>query len=163
VKGNGQYEKVSNAVMQLKAMAKAAKVVVFSPSQVNRSAVEGKPIDLDDARDSGAIEETADFMFSIFRPDEALNPSGEDKTLQPSGTLRLTLLKSRHGGKDRVISLKFDMLHLSVVEEKDPLARRVSDDNNLAWRGWKYEDLRKQETRPLQSSMFGTTRKDLNS
>ena len=70
-KGNSPYEKTTNAVMQLKAEAKAGRFVCISPAQVNRGTKEGKPIDLDDARDSGAIEETADFLLSIWRPDDA--------------------------------------------------------------------------------------------
>jgi len=44
--------------MSLKAIAKSRRVGVISPAQVNRVAKEGKPIDMDDARDSGAVEET---------------------------------------------------------------------------------------------------------
>jgi replicative DNA helicase len=62
---------VGNAVMQLKAEAKAGRFVIM-PSQVNRGAKEGKPIDLDDARDAGTVEETADFLLALFRPDDAL-------------------------------------------------------------------------------------------
>ncbi len=66
-RGNSPYEKVSNAVMQLKAEAKAGRFVIISPSQVNRGAKEGLPIDLDDARDAGAVEETADFRREVMQ------------------------------------------------------------------------------------------------
>jgi replicative DNA helicase len=155
-KGASQYEKVTNAAMQLKAMAKsddpAKRFFLVSPAQVNRLAKEGKPIDIDDARDSGAIEETADFLLSIWRPDDAItaNPDG---SAQLTGKLKCTVLKSRHGGKDTVIDLQMDLLTLAVVDAGSRAARKAQEHNYAAWRGTTYPELRAHETRPIQLAL----------
>ena len=149
--GNSPYEKTTNAVMQLKAEAKAGRFVCISPAQVNRGTKEGKPIDLDDARDSGAIEETADFLFSIWRPDDALQ--AETANMQQSGKVKITILKSRHGGKDRTFTLVMDMLTLAIVDDGTRAATEATRHNHLAWRGEKWEDLRREQLRPIQIEM----------
>lgn len=146
-KGGSPYEKVSSAVMALKAAAKRSRVVIIAPHQVNRMAKEGRPIDLDDARDSGVVEETADFLASIFRPDDGRS---EDLNAQPTGKLRLQLLKSRHGGKDRAFTLQMDLLTLSIVNDNTAEAKEASEHNFMYWRGLKYEDLRRDQTKPTQ-------------
>lgn len=156
VKGNGQYEKATNAVMALKAIAKRKRgpLAVISPAQVNRLAKEGKPIDIDDARDSGAIEETADFLLSIWRPDEALVAEAHG-TQAPSGKLAMQILKSRHGGKGRRFNLVMDLLTLAIVDEGTNEAKRASQHNHLAWRGETWADLRRQDTQPIQDTLKG--------
>lgn len=152
-KGNSPYEKVTNGVMQLKAEAKKHRFAIIAPSQVNRVAKEGKPIDLDDARDSGAIEETADFLLALFRPDDALSADGLTNQVPPSGKLKMTILKSRHGNKGRVCSLQVDLLTLAVVDDNTPAAGKARDHTRMATNGWEWEDLRRQETAPVQLQM----------
>jgi hypothetical protein len=154
-RGNSPYEKVSNAVMQLKAEAKAGRFAIVTPSQVNRGAKEGKPIDLDDARDAGAVEETADFLLALYRPDDALAADGLVNNQQPSGKVKLAILKSRHGGKGKVFNLQMDLLTLAVVDDNTPAAKRAMDDNYLAWRGHDWHYLRAQQTRPRQMHLEG--------
>ncbi len=152
-RGNSPYEKTTNAVMQLKADAKAGRFVIISPSQVNRVAKEGKPIDLDDARDSGAIEETADFLLALFKPDEAL--SAEEQQIQSqSGKVKLSVLKSRHGGKGSVFQLQMDALTLAIVDDATNAAHRAQDHNRLRHeRGWDWDDLRRDQTKPEQLAL----------
>jgi len=154
-KGNGQYEKVTNAVMSLKATAKKNRCTVIAPAQVNRMAKEGKPIDIDDARDSGAIEETADFLGALYRPDDALAADGAVQNLQPSGKVKFAWLKSRHGGKGRTHTFVMDLLTLAVVEDMTPAAKRVQEHNYLNWRGHTWDDLRREELRPRQLDLTG--------
>lgn len=149
--GNSPYEKTTNAVMQLKAEAKAGRFVCISPSQVSRGTKEGKPIDIDDARDSGAIEETADFLLSLWRPDDALQ--AEIQNMQQSGKTKATILKSRHGGKDKTVTLVFDLLTLAMVDDGTPAAKRAAHHNYLCWRGDTWADLRAHQTRPIQAEM----------
>lgn len=150
-KGNSQYEKVTNASMQLKAMAKhpdpARRFFLISPSQVNRLAKEGKPIDLDDARDSGAIEETADFLLSIVRHDDALAPGGN---VEPSGVLTLSLLKSRHGRRGDGFKLRMDLLTLAIADEGSLASRMAVKHNQMSKNGVTYEDLRAEQLAPVQ-------------
>ncbi len=157
-RGNSPYEKTSNAVMQLKAEAKAGRFVIVTPSQVNRGAKEGKPIDLDDARDAGSVEETADFLLALYRPDDALMNEAVVNNQPQSGKVKLSVLKSRHGGKGKVFSLQMDLLTLAVVDDGTPAARRAVDHNQLAWRGQDWESLRKHETRPRQIPLEGLPR-----
>jgi hypothetical protein len=158
--GQSPYEKVGNAVMELKAEAKAGRYVVFAPAQVNRGAKEGKPIDLDDARDAGQVEETADFLLALFRPDEALSAEnlatdGAASTQPPSGKLRMSLLKSRHGGRGMVSSLQLDVLTLALVNDHTSAAKRAVDHNYLSFRGHEWADIRRAETRPRQTTLEG--------
>lgn len=154
-KGSSPYEKVTNAAMQLKADAKAARLVIIAPTQVNRVAKDGKPIDLDDARDSGAIEETGDFVLAAFRPDNALAADGLVVNARPTYKVKLSVLKSRHGGVGKVISLQMDALTLAIVEDGTRSAKRAEEHNILAWRGKTWDDLRAEETRPRQLAMPG--------
>lgn len=139
--GSSNYEKISNAVMQLKAEAKKGRYVMIVPAQVNRSANEGKPIDLDDARDSGAIEETADFLLSIWRPSDALKQQDLEGNVVPTATLKMTVLKARRGpGKDRVVNLLMDPLTIALVEERTKQAGRVKRNYDMMLRGGTYAD-----------------------
>jgi len=153
-KGNTPYEKAGNAVMQLKADAKAGRFVIISPSQVSRVAKEGKPIDLDDARDAGTIEETADFMFSLYRPDDAMQVEGVVNQ-QPTGKVKCGVLKSRHGNKGRQFSFQMDLLTLAVVDDQTELAKKAVEHNYLVWRGHTWDDLRRMETAPTQRFIPG--------
>lgn len=148
-KGNSPYEKVSNAAMQLKADAKSGRMVVISPVQVNRVAKDGKPIDLDSARDAGSVEETGDFVVAVFRPDNALNV-GDALNARPSYKMKVSVLKSRHGGVGRVLTLQMDALTLAVVPDGTQDARRAEEHNYLSWRGKTWEELRADETAPVQ-------------
>ena len=151
--GKSPYEKTTNAIMNLKALAKCddptKRLTIITPHQVNRLAKEGKPIDLDDARDSGAVEETADFMLSIWKPDEALNSDGE---AMPSGRVRMTLLKSRHGGKGRSFLLTFDQLTLAMVDADTAKGRKAQEHTSMYNRGDTWEILRAIETAPTQQA-----------
>lgn len=151
--GGSPYEKVTSAAMTLKGMAKSSRTVVISPGQVNRSADLGKPIDLDSARDSGAIEETADFLMGLWNPDQAQQ---EDASIQPQGRIRLGLLKSRHGGAGRIFNLQYDPLTLAIVDADDPMARKASDHVYDHWRGLTYQKLRERETAPTQLPLART-------
>lgn len=157
-RGNSAYEKTTNAIMALKAVAKAKEgpIALVVPAQVNRGADSGKPIDLDDARDSGAIEETADFLLSLWSPDKALeaksninNQDGSAIATVKSGIVNLSILKSRHGnaGGDP-IRLQFDSLTLALVDNDGPNGDRARDHNRLATAGWTYESLRERDTAP---------------
>ena len=143
-KGGSPYEKVTNAVMQLKEEAKAHGVVVISPGQVGRQASEGKAFDGDAARDSGAIEETADLLLSLYRPmdavDSAKAPGMVDERLE------LKVLKSRRGGKGKVIQLAMSHASLVIVDRLDTRAlTQVQHENAQLNRGLKYPEILQQQ------------------
>jgi 5S rRNA maturation endonuclease (ribonuclease M5) len=148
--GNSSYEKVGNAVMQLKAEAKAGRYTIIAPSQVNRGAKHGKPLEMDDARDAGQIEETADFLLSLYRPDLALQTEDPDSNVrvQQNGKLFADLMKSRHGGVGQKFAFQMDLAHLAIVDANARAAKRAQEHNFLVWRGYTYEDVRAQQLGP---------------
>jgi len=109
-----RYERTSEAVMSLKELAKARGVVVLAPHQVSRMTKFGEEPDADAGRDSGVIEETADFMFSIWSADNAMpRTSGEEE--HKTGEINLRIGKSRHGGRGSKIQFQFAPLSLTLV------------------------------------------------
>lgn len=141
--GMSAYERISDAIMDVKALAKEHDVAVITPHQVNRGAEDGMPLEADDARDSGVIEETGDFVMGMFRPALMRRQDGtvEDEV---NGAFNLQLLKSRHGGKGRVFNLRFSTLSLVIVDALDRVnAVRVEQENAEARRGTHYEEYRR--------------------
>jgi len=110
-KGKDKYEKVTDAVMALKAVAKEYQVPIIAPHQVNRGADFGSEFQADSARDSGAVEETGDFVFGLWSPDSQKGKKTEERT----GRVHLKILKSRHGGKGTEIEYQFAPLTLAMV------------------------------------------------
>jgi hypothetical protein len=160
--GSTPYEKTSNAVMQLKAAAKGGgssdprkRFVCISPTQANRTVKEGKPLELDSARESGVIEETADFFFSLWRPGDAVGVSELGGEVQRSNIVMLDVLKSRHGGRGRNVQLVWDETFLVMAEYGDHSfeAKRVKSHNTKAARGVTYEKMRAEEDGSGQSAM----------
>lgn len=130
--GGSQYERTTNAVMSLKEDAKAGGFVMVAPHQAGRTAAGGQRVRAEDARDSGAIEDTADVMLSLFRPTEA----------QPNvvfdGTVMLEILKNRNGRTGVQTPLLFSMASLVLVEKASPAARLVNLENDMILRGDQY-------------------------
>lgn len=118
--GSSSYERTGAAAMALKAAAKSERVLAISPHQVNRSAEDGRPLDLDDARDSGVVEETGDFVLSLFRPELAITDAGGHRGPQvPSGEVTLGVLKSRHGGAGKQFGLQMGLGSLVLADRYD--------------------------------------------
>lgn len=155
-KGGSPYEKTSNAVMQLKAEAKAHDLAIIVPHQVNRGAKDGKPLDADEARDSGVVEETADFMFGLYKPDEAVE-GGVAANGTVTGNLRLGVLKSRKGGKGRQFALRMSAASLAIVDESDRKAvMRIEQENAMINQGMSYEDIYRQQSQVQQTLRLAT-------
>jgi len=125
--GKDKYEKTSEAIMAVKELAKEIRVPILLPHQVSRGAQFGQRFDSDSARDSGAVEETADFVFSIYNPDHGKDPS-DPKT----GKLRCEILKSRHGGRGYPLYYQFAPYTLAFVPEGNPAEERMAL-NELKW------------------------------
>lgn len=123
-KGRDRYEKVSDAVMALKSIAKEKRIAIIAPHQVNRTAQFGVKPDVDQARDSGAVEETADFVLSLWNPDNQKDRAPEERT----GQVNLEVGKSRHGGKGVIVKMQFAPLTLAITPLEDPLSRLCRDE-----------------------------------
>lgn len=112
-----RYERVSDAIMSIKSVAKDRRLRVVTPHQVSRVAKYGEEPDADSARDAGVVEETADFLLTLWSPDAQLGRKEEDK----SGIVSSRIGKSRHGGRGVKIDMQFAPLTLALVPEGDPL------------------------------------------
>lgn len=129
-----EYQRLSDAVMNLKGLAKELRIPFIVPHQVNRSSKDGEEFAADAARGSGVIEETADFMMAIWSADNALARDESEK----NGHVKMKILKSRHGGRGQVIPFQFAPLTLAMVPAQDPLASLAKAE--LEYAGPMYRD-----------------------
>lgn len=122
------YQRASDAIMVMKALAKERGIPVIMPHQVSRSGLEGQEFSSDAARDSGVIEETADLLCIIWSPDNQVGRTDDEKT----GRLHMRIAKSRHGGKGALLDMQFAPISLVMVPENDPLAAQAR--REFRWR-----------------------------
>lgn len=121
-KGGGNREQeISTISRNLKALAKELSVPVIALSQLSR-AVETRggskrPL-LSDLRESGAIEQDADIVSFIYRPEYYKIDEWDDEERTPTaGQAELIVAKHRNGGLDN-IRLKF-VGHLGKFDNLD--------------------------------------------
>lgn len=127
--GNSRYEQVSEAIMELKALAKELGVAIIVPHQVSRIQKRGEELEMDFARDSGVIEESSDFMFGLYRPSEKRKEEEYDgQDYRVRGDVRLQILKSRHGGVGRQSMLLWAPFSLAFVARGSQYEKRVGEE-----------------------------------
>lgn len=107
-KGGDKYHQVSEAVMAVKEIAKDYRIAILIPSQSSRAGQHGQKLSTDTLRDSGAIEETGDFVFSMRNPDY-----GKSEGLE--GVRMMLIDKSRHGGDGTDVSYQWGKQSLVLV------------------------------------------------
>jgi hypothetical protein len=129
--GTSQYERVTRTVLEAKEDAKAGGYALVMPHQAGRTAVDGAPVREQDARDSGAVEDSADVLMGLFRPSES-GAVGFD------GGVTCAILKNRNGRKGVQAQLLFSLASLVIVEKGTPEARFVEDENRLILSGENY-------------------------
>lgn len=140
--GSGGYEKNTTAIMRTKEMAKHARMALIVPSQVNRGVKDGAAFEGDEARDSGVIEETADFLFGLYRPAEAVDAARAIDPGRVTHDLVAQILKSRRGGKGKIARLAMSHASLAIVDAADSvLLARVQQENEAMNRGAKYPEI----------------------
>lgn len=128
-RGNREQE-ISNISRSLKGLAKELNVPVIALSQLSR-AVETrggskKPI-LSDLRESGAIEQDADLVLFIYRPEYYKIPE-DDQGRPTEGTAEIIVAKHRNGTlKD--VRLRF-IDKFAKFDELDPMIYSDSFDEN---------------------------------
>lgn len=128
-----RYERVSDAVMGVKGWAKDLELRVVVPHQVNRSGRDGEEFAADASRDSGVVEETADFLLTLWTPDNALMKSEDEKT----GEILSRIAKSRHGGRGVKLAYQWAPLSLAMVPKGDPFTAMAA--REFEWRR-RYKD-----------------------
>lgn len=125
-KGGSRYEQVSDAIMELKAVAKEFGVSIIVPHQVSRGGKKGERLELDFARDSGVVEETADFALSLWAPHSRENDDPEKETASlDRADVRLEILKSRHGGRGKETRMLWAPASLALPPAGDPRFKRL--------------------------------------
>jgi replicative DNA helicase len=120
-KGGNREQEISTISRNLKALAKELSIPVLALSQLSR-AVETRggskrPL-LSDLRESGAIEQDADIVSFIYRPEYYDIDEWDDDAQTPTqGQAEFIIAKHRNGGLDN-IRLKF-IGHLGKFENID--------------------------------------------
>ena len=116
------YQRISEAAVDVNAFAKRHGVAVLLVSQAGRDTdrrrTEGaESLGLDAARDSGQVEETADFLVALWRPelDSALSPI---ERREVKGQMWTAVLKNRRGPLPR-FRMHFDSDTLRVTDWKE--------------------------------------------
>jgi len=125
------YERTSKAIMEMKAIAKEYRIPFIAPHQVNRAAEAGEEPDLSSSRDSGAVEETADFLFALWSPDQRHGKRREER----SGEVLMKILKSRHGSVGFQQKFQFAPLSLVMIPNGDPHFEMALSENQMALKG----------------------------
>ena len=105
--GNNTYEKVSEISRQLKLIAREFNCCVVALSQLSRKVEErsDKRPQLSDLRESGAIEQDADYVLFLYRHNYYEKDPNVDPTNEP---LNVEIAKNRHG-KTGTVQLNFDL------------------------------------------------------
>lgn len=114
-RGNSEYERTTNAVMDLKAICKDMQVVGFAPHQANRSGRFGEELAADQAKSSGAVEETSDVLISMWSPDAKEGIRDEDKT----GEVHQRIKKNRNGPANMIARYQWAPLTMAMVPLED--------------------------------------------
>ena len=124
-KGGLREQEVAAISRTLKATAKELNVPILALSQLSRNAVQrqgsgGKPV-LSDLRESGSIEQDADMVIFIHRPDYlglSENPEDKEKT-------QIIIAKHRNG-ETKDIDMVFRSEQVRFMEPDDTLVARAS-------------------------------------
>lgn len=159
-KGGNREQEISTISRNLKALAKELNVPVIALSQLSR-AVETRggskrPL-LSDLRESGAIEQDADIVSFIYRPEYYKIDEWDDEDRTPTaGQAEFIVSKHRNGGLDE-IRLKF-IGHLGRFENLETfdfpteIHSRMNDAAN--------DDTFKTDTFPSADEAFGSSMND---
>ena len=104
---NNRQEEVSLISRSLKGLAKELNIPVLALSQLNRGVesregAEGKRPQLSDLRESGAIEQDADMVLFVHRP-EYYNIYQDDNGRDLCGMAQIIIAKHRKGATGEIL------------------------------------------------------------
>ncbi len=128
-------QEIANITRDLKIMAKELNVPVIALSQLRR--IQTKEAQLSDLRESGAIEQDADIVIFINRPDVSATPEELAKGNIVKGSAELVIAKHRNGSLGR-IQLRFlgeqtkfiDVEAQGQPHEEPQYTRKAKEDAN---------------------------------
>jgi replicative DNA helicase len=118
-RGANREQEISNISRNLKALAKELTIPIIALSQLSRAVEtrkESKMPQLSDLRESGAIEQDADMVMFIYRPEYYENFTNEHGE-SIRGETHIKIAKHRNGALEN-IKLRA-MLHIQKFEELD--------------------------------------------
>lgn len=119
-------QEVASITRDLKIMAKELNVPVIALSQLRRIQ-SGEP-QLSDLRESGAIEQDADIVLFINRPDVNATPEDIEKNKIIKGEAFLTVAKHRNGGLDRIpLRFKGELTKFVNPEKDSNMEKRLDN------------------------------------
>ncbi len=119
-------QEVADITRELKIMAKELNVPVIALSQLRR--MQTKEPQLSDLRESGAIEQDADIVMFINRPDVIATPEEMQKGNIKKGMADLIVAKHRNGGLDRIrLRFKGELTKFVNPEPDDDISAPVYD------------------------------------
>lgn len=118
--GGNREQEISKISRDLKALAKELEVPIIALSQLNRSVEtrkESKVPQLSDLRESGAIEQDADMVMFLYRPEYYGNSSNEmGETVE--GETHIHIAKHRNGSTGQV-KVRFIKEYQKFVDLED--------------------------------------------
>jgi replicative DNA helicase len=124
MKYNSRQEEVSLISRSLKGLAKELNIPVLALSQLNRGVesregAEGKRPHLSDLRESGAIEQDADMVIFLHRPEYYGLMMSKDGTINYKGKAEVIISKHRKGATG-IIMMKFQGTYTRFENDDDP-------------------------------------------
>ena len=113
---SNRQQEIAAISRELKLMAKELNVPVIALSQLRR--IQTKEPQLSDLRESGAIEQDADIVMFINRPDVSATQEELDSGKVQRGAAELVIAKHRNGAQGR-IQLRFQGEYTKFVNVED--------------------------------------------
>ncbi|MBQ6189741.1 MAG: replicative DNA helicase [Bacteroidaceae bacterium] len=158
-----RQEEVSTISRSLKALAKELNIPIVALSQLNRGVenregVEGKRPQLSDLRESGAIEQDADMVCFIHRPEyyKIFEVEGVDMT----GKAEFIIAKHRNGATD-LIRLRFHNKYARFEDYEDYGPAPLPGSEYPAMKSTQGDDVESMELNmpdvPLPDTPFGAS------
>ncbi|WP_456437021.1 replicative DNA helicase [Psychroserpens sp.] len=163
-KGGNREQEISTISRNLKALAKELAIPVIALSQLSR-AVETRggskrPL-LSDLRESGAIEQDADIVSFIYRPEYYKIDEWDDDDRSPTeGQGEFIVAKHRNGGLEN-IRLKF-IGHLGKFDNLDDFDTPFGGEFHSKMNAAANDNTFKPDNFPSPSDAFGTPEEDDN-
>jgi len=157
--GGNREQEISMISRNLKALAKELMVPVIALSQLSR-AVETRggskrPL-LSDLRESGAIEQDADIVSFIYRPEYYKIDEWDDEERSPTdGQAEFIIAKHRNGGLDN-IRLKF-IGHLGKFDNLDDFDSPFGNEFHSKMNAAANDDTFKPDNFPSPDQAFGSS------
>ncbi len=149
-------QEISIISRNLKALAKELDIPIIALSQLNRgvegrTGVEGKVPQLSDLRESGAIEQDADMVCFMHRPEYYFRQGTEHWDQSMVGLAQIIVAKHRNGAT-KTISLHFDQPHARFMNPNEANHFPIAPNSEATLQG----GIPQQQYQSISSSMNDT-------